>query len=56
MPNYTIIATKTVEYRVSAVDFEDEESALASLDDWIADDFTEDDIYSAQWDYEVVEE
>jgi hypothetical protein len=53
MPNYTIVATRTTEYEIDAVDFPDEQAALASLNDWIADDFEE---YAVQgtWDFEVL--
>jgi hypothetical protein len=53
MPNYIITATKVTEFEIDAVDFPDEESALASLDNWISDDF---EAFAVQgtWDFEVL--
>jgi hypothetical protein len=54
MPNYIIVATKTAQYEIDAVDFPDEQAALASLDNWISDDF---EAFAVQgtWDFDVLE-
>jgi len=55
MPNYLIRATKTSEYEIYVRDVENEQAALATLDDWISNDF---DSYAttASWDFEVEED
>jgi len=53
MPNYIIVATRKQEFEIDAVDFPDEQAALASLDNWIADDF-EAFAIQATWDFEVL--
>ena len=40
MPKFTVYATQTKNYQIE-VEAEDEGSAIASLDDWIEDDFEE---------------
>jgi hypothetical protein len=49
---YLIVATSTNEYEIE-VEAEDEQAALATLDDWIADDFQD---YAVQgtWDFDVL--
>jgi hypothetical protein len=53
LPRFIIVATSTFEYEVPVI-AEDEEEALATLDDWIAEDFAH---YQkdATWSFEVVE-
>ena len=55
MPNYFIRATKTSEYEIHVRDVVDEQAALATLDEWISEDF---DSYAttASWDFEVSED
>jgi phosphotransferase system HPr-like phosphotransfer protein len=38
MPRFTVYATQTKNYQIE-VEAEDETSAIASLDEWIEDDF-----------------
>jgi hypothetical protein len=52
MGKYLIVATRTSEYEIE-VEAEDEQSALATLDEWIADDF-EEYIRQNAWDFEVL--
>jgi hypothetical protein len=53
MTKYLIVATLQVGYEIP-VEAEDEQSALATLDKWIDEDFKP---YTAQatWDFEVLE-
>jgi hypothetical protein len=53
MPRFVIVATSTFEYEVPVI-AEDEEEALATLDDWIAEDFAN---YQkdATWSFDVLE-
>jgi hypothetical protein len=53
MPKYMIVATAKNEYEIE-VEADDEQSALATLDDWIADDF-EEYIQQNTWDFDVLE-
>ena len=53
MPKYLIVATRVSEYEI-LVEADDEQSALATLDDWIADDF-EEYIQQNTWDFDVLE-
>ncbi len=53
MTKYLIIATRVSEYEI-LVEAEDEQAALATLDDWIADDF-EDYNQTNTWDFDVLE-
>jgi hypothetical protein len=55
MPRYFIRATKTSEYEIYVREAKDEQEALATLDEWIAEDF---DSYAttASWDFEVEED
>lgn len=53
MPKYMIVATAKNEYEIE-VEADDEQSALATLDDWIADDF-QDFLIQGTWDFEVLE-
>ncbi len=53
MPKYLITAVSKFEYEVPVI-AEDEEEALATLDDWIAEDFANYQV-DAVWDFEVVE-
>jgi hypothetical protein len=50
---YLIVATRVSEYEI-LVEAEDEQAALATIDDWIADDFEE---YNQMntWDFDVLE-
>jgi phosphotransferase system HPr-like phosphotransfer protein len=48
---FVIEATRSHRYSIE-VEAKDEEEALASLDDWIADDFEEYET-NAQWEFEV---
>lgn len=50
---YLIVATRVSEYEI-LVEAEDEQAALATLDDWIADDF-EEHIQQNTWDFDVLE-
>ena len=52
MPKYMIVATCKSEYEIE-VEADDEQAALATLDDWIADDF-EDYNQMNTWDFEVL--
>jgi hypothetical protein len=52
MPKFTIYATQTKNYEIE-VEAEDGLSAIASLDDWIADDFEEFET-GAKWDLEAI--
>jgi len=54
MPRYFITATSTFEYQVPVI-ADDEEQALATLDDWIASDFADYQV-DAVWDFEVEED
>jgi len=51
MPKFTVKATLTKEYEVE-VEAANEADAIASLDEWIADDF-EDFETSASWEFEA---
>ena len=53
MGKYLIVATRKSEYEIE-IEADDEQSALATLDDWIADDF-EPYIQQNTWDFEVLE-
>ncbi len=55
MPNYLIRATKTSEYEIHVRNVADEQAALATLDEWIADDF-DSYVTTASWDFEVEED
>jgi len=52
MPKFTVYATMTKTYEVE-VEAEDNASAIASLDDWIEDDF-EDYKTDGKWDLEAI--
>ena len=52
MGKYLVTATRTTEYEIE-VEAEDEQSALAIFEDWIADDF-EEHITQNAWDFEVL--
>ena len=52
MTKYLVTATRTTEYEIE-VEAEDEQSALAIFEDWIADDF-EEHITQNAWDFEVL--
>ena len=52
MPKYTIIATQTKTYQVE-VEAADPEAAIASLDDWIEDDY-QDHITWSEWRMETI--
>lgn len=54
MPRFIIVATSTFEYKVPVI-AKDEEEALATLNDWIAEDFANYQV-DAVWDFEVVED
>ena len=54
MPRFLITAVSTFEYQVPVI-AEDEEQALATLNDWIASDF-KDYQTDAVWDFEVEED
>jgi hypothetical protein len=54
MPKYKIEALRKTWYEVT-VEAEDEVSAYAELDDWIADDF-EDFETNGSWEFEIVGE
>jgi hypothetical protein len=53
MTKHLVVATLTKEYEIS-VEAENPEDAIASLDDWIADDFEEFET-GARWDFLAVE-
>lgn len=53
MPKFNVTATRTTDY-VIEVEAEDEASALAHFDDWIADDF-EDYAIDGLWEMEATE-
>ena len=55
MPKYAIVATKTSKYDIYVRNAENEQAAIATLDEWIADDF---DSYATTttWDFEVLED
>ena len=52
MPKFTVYATMTKNYAVE-VEADNEASAIASLDDWIADDFEEFET-GGRWDLEAM--
>jgi hypothetical protein len=52
MPKFTVYATQTKNYEIE-VEAEDTASAIASLDEWIADDF-DDYETSGQWKLEAI--
>lgn len=52
MEKFVVRATSTKYYEVE-VEAEDEADAIAQLDDWIEDDFTEDLQVGAKWDFEA---
>jgi hypothetical protein len=54
MPRYFITATSTFEYKVPVI-ADNEDEALATLDDWIASDFA-DYQTDATWSFEVEDE
>ena len=54
MPRFLIVATSKFEYEVPVI-AEDEQEALATLNDWIASDFA-DYQKDATWDFEVLED
>lgn len=55
MNTYTIEATLTKTYRITKVLAEGDLEALATLDEWMADDF-DDFETGAVWDFEMTEE
>ena len=54
MPKFKIEAKRTIWYEVE-VEAEDEVSAYAELDEWLADDF-EDYETGGVWEFEIIEE
>lgn len=55
MASYTIEATLTKTYKLTSIVAEGELEALATLDEWMADDF-DDFETGAEWNFEMVEE
>ena len=55
MATYTIEATLTKTYKLTGIKAEGELEALATLDEWMADDF-DDFETGACWDFEMTEE
>ena len=55
MATYTIEATLTKTYKLTGIVAEGELEALATLDEWMADDF-DDFETGACWDFEMTEE